>query len=115
MNKTEAQLQETVQQMYQQQPQVAIDKHSFNSFNSLPDGENLPKLMVTRTEVRVDQALRTQIVNPLAADVHYEDILLKLEEEEEGVEIPTEQGKYRIKDGMLVFRPWSPLVSDGPF
>ena len=66
-------------------------------------------------EVRVDQALKTQIINSLAADVQYEDILLKLEEEGENAEIPTEQGKYRVKEGMLVFRPRSPHVSDGPF
>ena len=114
MNKTEAQLQDIVQQMFQQ-PQVATDENSFNSFNSLPDEVDLPKLMVTRTEVRVDQVLRTQIINSLAADVHYEDILLKLEEEGDNAEIPTEQGKYRVKDGMLVFHPRSPLVQDGPF
>ena len=36
-NKTEAQLQETVQQMYQQQPQVTTDNNSFTSFNSLSE------------------------------------------------------------------------------
>ena len=73
------------------------------------------KLMVMRSDVKMDQVLRTQIINSLAADVHYEDILLKLEEEGDNAEIPTEQGKYRVKDGMLVFHPRSPHVSDGPF
>ena len=114
MNKTEAELQDTVQQMFQQ-PQVATDANSFNSFNSLPNETDLPKLMVMRSEVKVDQALKTQILNSLAANIHFEDILLKLEEEGDNAEIPTEQGTYRVKEGMLVFHPRSPLVQDGPY
>ena len=114
-NKTEAQLQETVQQMYQQQPQVMTDNNSFNSFNSLSEGVDLPKLMVMKSEVKVDQTLKTQIINSLAADLHYEDMLLKLEEGGDNAEIPTEQGTYRVKEGMLVFHPRSPLVQDGPY
>ena len=118
---TDEKLQGTVEKMFGQQKEAEganQDQDYHNFFNSCilngDEGIQEAKLCVTRTRVYVDQALKTQIVSAVQNDIAYEEVLKKLEEDQEE-EVPTERGKFRIKDGMLVFHPRSSTIQEGAY